>query len=148
MITVTLTPWEIMLAASAGVMRQVENIKNKKPPMHGLEEGSDWQYHIEGCLGEYALAKHKKILWNGKGVIGQTDVGKFEVRTRSKQNFDLILHPSDADESEYWLLCGLNGAYEIKGWIRGRDGKKDEYWSDPAGGRPAFFIPQGKLNAP
>ena len=28
------------------------------------------------------------------------------------------------------------------GWTRGRDGKREEYWTDPNTGRPAFFVPQ------
>jgi hypothetical protein len=36
---------------------------------------------------------------------------------------------------------------KIVGWIRGRDGKKKEYWWEGTG-RPAYFIPQNVLHAP
>jgi len=49
----------------------------------------------------------------------------------------------------FWLLCGTNGKYSIKGWILGAEGKRKEYWSDPTGkDRPAFFVPQSALHSP
>ena len=57
-IKVNLTYWEILLAAQAGVMRQIENLKKKRRAYYGAGTNNDWQLHIEGCLGEFALAKY------------------------------------------------------------------------------------------
>ena len=102
---IKLTPWEIMLGAQAGVMRQVENIKRGRKPYYGSGSDNDWQLHIEGCLGELALAKYLNIYWGGKGRLRASDVGRFEVRTRSKQHYSLILHKKDPDDKIFWSLC-------------------------------------------
>lgn len=142
---IQLTPWEMLLAAQVGVMRQVENCKLNRAAHYGAGNSNDWQLHIEGCLGEFALSKHLGIHWAGKGRLRAPDVGEVDVRTRSKDHYELILHEDDPDDRVFWLLCGVNGAYSIKGWITGIDGKRSEFWSDPAGGRPAFFVPHSAL---
>ena len=147
-VEISLTNFEKMLASFAGVMRQVENLKNRKRPMYGAGHENDWQLHVEGCLGECALAKHMGVYWSGKGIIGAPEVGVMDVRTAARDSHRLILHESDDDDRVFWLLCGLNGRYRIKGWILGRDGKKPEYWEDPGTGRPAYFVPQSALNSP
>ena len=144
---VTLSPAEIYWAACAGCMRHAQNLKNAKQPRHGIDAATaDWQAHIEGALGEMALAKHLRIYWPGKGELTDPDVGPLEVRTTPYEHGKLILHPSDGDDSIFWLLTGFNGTYNVRGWISGRDGKRDIYWSDPVGGRPAFFVPQDALS--
>jgi len=146
MIEITLTPAEIMFGASAGVMREVANIKNGAKHKYGATDKNDWQMHIEGALAEMALAKHLNIYWSGKGAITLPDVGDQDVRVSASHNNRLILHPDDHDGRRYWLVTGQYGSYRIKGWILGRDGKRDEFWSDPSGsGRPAFFVPQCAL---
>ena len=143
---IELSPAEMLQAAMAGVMRHVENTKNKKAPTYGINPSRDWQAHIEGALGECAVAKALNQYWAGKGKIGDPDVGlNLQVRTSSRDNGDLILHPGDKDDVAYILVNGLNGKYNIKGWIFGSIGKNEAYWRDPAKGRPAFFVPQDVL---
>ena len=143
---VALTPWEMLLAAQAGVMRQVENCKANRIPFYGAGNQNDWQLHIEGCLGEFALSKYLGVFWSGKGRLRAPDVGEVDVRTRSKDNYELILHREDPDNRVFYLLCGVNGRYTVKGWITGEEGKQEKFWKDPAGGRPAFFVPQIALH--
>ena len=33
----------------------------------------------------------------------------------------------------------------IHGWCYGRDAMKEEFWADPARGRPAYFVPKEAL---
>ena len=139
---------EMILAAQAGVLRQVENIKKGVKPAYGAGNEKDWQYGIEGAMGEFALAKYLGVFWHGKGKMWGNDVGVYQVRTSSRLDGDLILHPKDDDEKTYWLVTGLNGNYWIRGYIKAIDGKKDHWWRDPAGGRPAFFVPQSELIKP
>jgi len=146
MTRIVLTASDMLLAANAGIMRQIENVKNNVKPAYGAGHENDWQYSIEGAMVEFALAKHLNVFWHGKGKMRGDDVGNYQVRTSSRSNGDLILHPKDEDDKIFWLLTGLNGTYDVRGWITARDGKKEKWWRDPAGGRPAFFVPQSELN--
>lgn len=147
---VELTESEMSMAAGAAVMRQCENLKLKVQPAYGAGTDNDWQLAIEGCLGEFALSKHLGVHWSGKGKFRAPDVGSdvggVDVRTTNGDHHRLILHDDDPDDRVFWLLCGVNGRYDVKGWITGRDGKQSQYWCDPAGGRPAYFVPQSALN--
>lgn len=145
-IDVNLTSAEIMMAAQAGIMRQVQNIKTKADPYYGASDVADWQLHIEGCLGEFALAKYLNVWWGGKGNKRSADVFVYDVRTRSSHNYDLILHPNDPDDRVFWLVTGRNGAYKIHGWIIAKDGKQEKYWKEPVQNRAAFFVPQSALS--
>lgn len=147
-IDIKLTGYEMMIAAQSGILRQIENTQRQRKAAYGSGSQNDWQLHIEGCLGEMALSKFLGVYYTGKGKFRAPDVGIVDVRTRSRHSYDLILHPKDPDDRIFYLVTGVNGSYKIQGWIMGEDGKQKEYWSDPAGGRPAFFVPQSKLNAP
>jgi hypothetical protein len=136
---------EILQGAIVGTLRQLENLRDNRKSAHGCGTANDWQLHIEGALGELALAKHLGWYWS-KGIFRGDDVHNFQVRTRSKHYYDLILHPDDPDDKNFYLVTGVNGEYRIRGWIKGIDGKQDKHWKDPAGGRPAFFVPVSELN--
>lgn len=145
---VTLTPSEIFDAAQVGCQRQVQNIKNNSTPAYGSGSRNDWQLHISGALGEKALAKYLGIYWSGKGQMRAPDVGNVDVRTRSEDWHDLIIHPNDPDDRTFYLLTGNNGTYTVHGCIQAKDAKVKDFWKDPAGGRPAYFIPQSALKNP
>ena len=147
-IDINLTAYEILMAAQAGIMRQVENIKKSAEPYYGASSINDWQLHIEGCLGEFALAKFLNVWWGGKGKKREADVDIYDVRTTPGHEFRLILHPDDPDDRIFWLVTGRNGSYKIQGWIRASDGKQQKYWDDPTRKRPAFFVPSSALNDP
>lgn len=148
MIEITLKGYEIMQGALAGVMRNLESVKRGMQNAHGLDGGNDWQCHIEGSLGEMALAKYMNLYWS-KGDFKAPDVGNFEVRTTPKHNYKLCVRPGDHDDSRYYLVTGSNGTYRIQGWILGRDAKQDRFLDDLKNGRPpAYFIPQKELNKP
>lgn len=146
---IELSSWEIYHAAMAGIMRQVENIKLGRNHFHGAGKDVGWQMHVEGCLGEYALSKYLDVHWAGKGVLRDPDVGEVDVRTAARNSHSLILHKEDPDDRVFWLLTGINGKYNVQGWLLGSHGKREEYWKDPSGqGRHAFFVPQSRLNDP
>ncbi len=137
---------EMVTAGLVGVIRQAENItQHKRKDARGTPEDFGWQAHIEGAMGEYAFARGANTFWSGAFNFRGDDVGRHQVRTRSKDWYDLMLFPTDADDRAFVLLTGVNGQYEIRGWILGKDGKLEKWWKDPAGGRPAFFVPQTEL---
>ena len=148
MIEVRLTLAEMQIAAQVGIQRQIQNLKNGAVPAYGAGSKNDWQLHVEGALGEMALAKCLGVYWDGKGKMRAPDVGECDVRTRSKHSYELIVHDRDDDDRYIYLLTGGNGQYIFHGGIYARDAKQKRYWKDPAGGRPAYFVPQAHLQNP
>ena len=148
MTPVTLTPGEILRAAIVGVMRQVRGLQEGLVATDGAKKSQYWQIHIDGALGECALAKHLGLYWSGVGELRQTDVGGttgVDVRTRSEHHLDLVIKDKDPDDRRFYLVTGSYGSYQVHGWIMGRDGKQQKWWSD-AGGRQLYFVPQSELN--
>jgi len=147
-VNIKLSLAEMQIAAQVGIQRQIQNLKNGAVPAYGAGSKNDWQLHVEGALGEMALAKHLGVYWDGKGEMRAPDVGNIDVRTRSKHSYDLIVHDRDEDDRYIYLLTGGNGQYRFHGGIYARDAKQERYWKDPAGGRPAYFVPQAELQNP
>lgn len=146
MIDVRLTQFEMELAAIVGCRRQIENLYKNRPDAYGADVEKGWQSHVEGAAGEMAVAKLANKFWSGSmGDLKADDVGRAQVRTRSRHDYELILHPRDADDRAFILVTGLAPTFTIRGWIFAREGKRQEYWRDPAGGRAAFFVPQSAL---
>lgn len=142
---VKLTYAEIQMASIIGVQRQIEDIKWENFGKYGAKKHMGWQTHLEGALSECALAKFLNVYWS-KGKYDQPDVGNVDVRATHLPHGKLILHDADDDNRRYYLLVGLNGTYEVKGYILGKDGKRPEFWGDPSGeNRPAYFVPQQYL---
>jgi hypothetical protein len=149
---VRLNKSEFFIAVQHGVMRQMQNLKNKLKDAYGAEMMDGWGVHIEGACAETVLAKTMGVFYNGNmGDLDATDVNlensKIECRSTSHLTGRLILHEEDSDDAFFFLLVGKAPEFEIKGWIKGVDGKKKAYWSDPTKkGRHAFFVPQSALN--
>lgn len=145
-IPVVLAPAEMMQAATVGLIRQLQNLRDQREPAHGAGDEKDWQKHVEGALGEFALAKVLDRFPSGAHGFRARDVGKWQVRTTRHPDGRLILHHSDADDDRFVLVTGVNGDYVLRGWILGRDGKQQKWWVDPSGkNRPAYFVPQSAL---
>jgi hypothetical protein len=143
---VHLNAGERVLAVVVGGMRESQNRMKGRPDRFGCQPGEGWNTHIEGAAGELAFAKATGLYWSGNlGNLAADDVGPFQVRTRSRHEFDLILHDTDPDDRAFVLMTGLLPNYVVRGWIFARDGKLREYWKDPAKGRPAYFVPQAAL---
>lgn len=109
--------------------------------------------HVLGAQGEVVAADYLGYT-ACKGDFAGSDVGPYQVRTRSRIDYDLLLHDSDQDDAKFILVLGPIGeptpkgglCFYIVGWLEARFGKKKKYWKDPAIGRPAYFVPQDILN--
>lgn len=148
---VKLTPGEIAAAGAMGSLRQVSAIAKGRPNAHGLDSARDapWEIHIEGVLAEFAVAKCLNVYWGSLGNLRDYDVGmNCDVRGTKHRNGRLIVHETDPDDRAFWLVRGSCGDYEVCGWIMGRDAKRAEFRADPTGGRPAYFVPADRLQAP
>ena len=126
-----LTAREMILGAFVGIMRSVEDMAKGYKPAYGAK-ANDWQISIEGTLGEMAAAKWLGVYWQGATVFRGCDLPGVEVRTRSRHHYELIVHPKDRDDAKFLLLTGAAGRYVVRGWILGKDAKREEWWNDPA----------------
>ena len=128
--SVVLTERELMLGAIAGVQRQVESQRGsnsgKETNSHyeskynSVGPGGLWNNHIEGALGEFAVAKFLGLYPSGITEQDATDVGNhYEVRTRGLEYQELFVKKKDKIDKYYILAQGSFGEYTIRGWITG-----------------------------
>lgn len=143
-VAVTLTPSEYLFAAHAGFLRQATNVCRGRRDAYGYV-GSGYDIHVLGAVGEFVVARALGLFWSGPGTLRAPDVASLQVRTRSRSHYELIVHPDDDDDAAFVLVTGGGLQYHVHGWIEGRLAKKREWWRDPAGGRPAYFVPQREL---
>lgn len=142
---VELSPEEFLMGAMAAVYRRIRSTFQGKKDRFGHDGRDVWSMEIEGALAEMALAKSQGLYWSGQGGQNALDVLGYEVRQTSYDNGHLILHPDDADDVRYVLITGQLGSYMIRGWLYGREGKQEKYWSNKFTREWAFAIPQGDL---
>jgi hypothetical protein len=147
---VTLTWPEMMTAYHVASQICLMNMKACIMPRYGAPEGDgSEELSIVSARGEMAVAKGLNLYWSGSvGDYSAVDVGGLvEVRTITTGHHRLILHPGDRDWAPYVLVdASYQPEMRLVGWIYGKDGKDQKYWSDPSGkNRPAFFVPQNKL---
>ena len=144
---VTLTWQEVAQGAWTGTQRQMHALKDRRTSVFGFE-GDDWGIHIEGACGEIAAAKAMDRYWSASVNTFKVggDVGQVQVRTRSRHDYELLIRENDRDEDVFVLVTGKIPDFYVRGWIVGRDGKRDE-WRKAHGGRPpAWFVPHDALH--
>jgi hypothetical protein len=154
---VTLTWSEVIAAALVGVMRQVQNLRDKRKDRNGCPPEEGWTFHINGACGETALAKGRASYWTGMGALGDLDardVGGLQARTTPYPNGRLKIYPNDNDDDVFVLVRGSAPTFELVGWMTAReakaarDDKGKDFLCDPTnGGRPpAYFVPAPVLH--
>lgn len=145
-VTITLTWSECLLASQIGMLRQIESLKKGLPDKHGFD-GLGWDVHIEGAMGELAVAKYLGVYWSGSVNTFKNlpDVDSLEIRTRSKPEYELIVRENDSDDSVFVLVTGKCPKYTLVGCIPGAQAKSPQ-WRKTHGGRPpAYFVPHSAL---
>lgn len=146
-IKVSLENYEVLNAANIGCRRQIGAIFSGREDTFGFE-GDGWGIHIEGACGEAAFAKGLNLYWSGSvNTFKQGgDVGSLQVRTRSREDYDLIVRSKDRDDDIFVLVTGQVPTYTIRGWIRGIDAKQSKYLKGHGGRTPAYFVLQKDLS--
>lgn len=148
MIAVTLTWFELEMAAIVAVRRHVEALRQTRPDRYGAAGDADgWQLHLEGAFGELAFAKALGRYWDGSinTFHDGGDVGVVQVRTRSRSDYDLIVRDADRDGDYFVLVVGRSPSYTVVGYILGADAKQPKWSKDHGGHGAAFFVPQSEL---
>ncbi|GEM_PF-841079 len=145
---VTLEWYEMLQASFVGAVRHLEALSKKSSDAYGADPANGWSLHIEGACGEMAFCKACDLFWPGTVNTYRAgfDAGNFQIRTRSRDEYDLIVRASDADDKRYVLVTGLAPTYTIWGSLLGGEAKKHPEWLREHGGRaPAFFVPKTAL---
>lgn len=151
---VSLCWYEEAVAKEVGKRRQEESLKEGKPDAHGFL-GNGLQIHVEGACGEMAFAKWSGRYWSCSVNTYKDggDVGKIQVRTRSKSWYELIVRKNARDDDLFVLVTrqpdrDQQPTFDIVGWYFARDAKQ-ERWLQTHGDRPAaYFVPQIVLKDP
>jgi hypothetical protein len=137
------------LAYFVGNTRHDEAVKQGRRDCHGLDtaEGKGRSMHILGACGELSLAKAMNVYWNGTVNTFKFggDVGDVQVRTRSESWYDLLVRRDDKDEDRFVLVTGQFPVFNIKGWLFGRDAKREEWFQAHGGREKAYFVPKADL---
>lgn len=146
MFEVELSWAEVEMAAHVGARRQIDSLRRGLPDKHGYE-GSGWDNHVEGAMGEITVAKALGRYWNGSiGTFKSGgDVGKIQVRCRSKLDYDLIIRTDDRDADWFVLVLGRCPRYWVVGYISGAEAKQEQWLQNHGGRPPAYFVPQSAL---
>jgi hypothetical protein len=128
---IKLSEREMLIGASSGVQREVECLRSSgggenaissyEKRNNSIGSGGLWNNHVEGALGEIAVAKYLGLYPGGITDPNTTDVGEhYEVRTRSREDYELFIRKKEKEDKEdkYFILVqGSYGEYTIRGWI-------------------------------
>tara|TARA_R110002051_G_scaffold24864_1_gene61275 strand:- start:771 stop:1373 length:603 start_codon:yes stop_codon:yes gene_type:complete len=128
---IKLSEREMLVGASSGIQREVEclrssgggenAISNYERKNNSIGPGGLWNNHVEGALGEIAVAKYLGMYPGGITDAKATDVGDhYEVRTRPYSYYELFVRKREKKDKEdkYFILAqGSYGEYTIRGWI-------------------------------
>ena len=135
---------ELAMATEIGRLRNLANIKYQRKDSTN-QTRYDWHNHLEGACGELAVAKALGRYWDGSvDTFKKPDVCGFQVRTALSHK-NLIIRPIDSGEDNFVLVTGNSPVYEIHGWIKGSEGKQDQFWRTDVRS-PAWFVPIKYLN--
>jgi len=148
---VTLTDYELVQAAMTGMLRQISAIKIGYEQDKVKPSGGFWQRHIEGACGEVAVAKAMGKYWGGSvntfKAQGDLDGTGWEVRTRSDHAYNLIVRDNDPDDRVFILVTGTAPDYQVRGWLKAADAKRQEWKKNYGGHGFAYFVPNSELKS-
>lgn len=155
---VVLDRFERELGFQVGCLRQQESLRREVADKNGAQMEDGFNIHIMGATGEVAFCKSVglfKTLPNGFKAypILSVNAGKapdfgknIQVRTRSKQYYELLLRPDDSPNELYVHTVQGSQFWTIKGWIWGWEAKKTEWIRNPMGRGSAYFVPEEALH--
>ena len=151
-LTFAFTPDQRQRARSEAFRRQALNEKQgRKGRNNGAENGElALRHHLLGAAGEMAVAvmlgMEDKLYQETEAQRGSFDLPpNIDIKTRSKHRYDLIVQLDENPDKILVLVTIENRITLIHGWIKARDAMKVQWKKDPAGGRPAYFVPKTKL---
>lgn len=147
MIEITLSPAELACARTVAALRHYSAQLRGSRDAHGLERQTSDDAHYAGVCAEMAAAKALGLYWPASvnSYKAPDLMPDWQVRGRSRHDYELIVRRDDPDEHRYVLVTGLAPKLVVRGWLWGREAKREE-WLRTHGGRPAaYFVPTDVL---
>ena len=128
---------------------------NEAKELRGRNKGA-WrgdkalEIHLLGAAGGMAVASYlglKEHLYKEtEAKRGSADLpDNIDVKTRSKASYDLIVQKGESPDKRFVLVTIQEQKTLIHGWCYGYEAMQEQYWADPARGRPAYFVPKEAL---
>lgn len=145
------TEEERRMAMEEGMRRQRVN---EEKGLRGRNRGPRFgqkalDVHLLGAAGEMAVASYlglkHELYKETEARRGSDDLPGIDVKTRSKSRYDLIVQKQENPSKKFVLVTIENQQTLLHGWCYGYEAMDDQYWADPARGRPAYFVPQSAL---
>jgi hypothetical protein len=104
------------------------------------------EVHLLGAAGEMAVASYlglkHELYKESEAKRGSDDLPGIDVKTRSKHAYDLIVQKNEDPRKKFVLVTIECQKTFIHGWCYGHEAMQEQYWADPARGRPAYFVPK------
>jgi hypothetical protein len=141
---IKLTPKDMEDAARVGKERFEESRKNRRRDTLGHDSERS---HILGAIGECAVAAAIGMPWSQSvnTFKSELDVGRYEVRTRSTSNGELIIRQNDPSDRMFVLVVPAGSdprEWCIAGQMRASHAMQPTWWRTDRGDPPAWFVPQ------
>lgn len=151
-----LESWERQFGIAWGRYRMQRSIERGLSDRNGAER----KLHLDvmGALGELAFCKAVGLFQvrNGQRLYplltvdvdkSTPDFGKnIQVRTRSKQDYNLNVRHDDVDDHIYVVTIQGSQLWTVKGWMYGREAKNDNWLGDPNGRGAMYLVPDEVLH--
>jgi hypothetical protein len=99
------------------------------------------------AAGYLALKPIKWHCYVDKDVRDLPDLGDFiDVKGIEREHHSLVVQSTGKPHWAYLLVDGSRHPdYSMVGWLWGSEVMQDRFWRDPAGDRPAYFVPRAEL---
>ena len=149
MTEVTLTWFELELAAYVGMRRRLYSMREGRVERFQAESnagwGDGWGRDIEGAAAEMAYAKARNRYWGGHiDTFREPDVAKVEIKHTVRPDGCLIVQPEEPPETLLVLVTGRLPVLTIRGAMLASYAKRPEWFRQNVP-KPAYFVPQSAL---
>ena len=148
---IRLTDEDVSFARKVAGRRHNEAIDQGREDKHGLKARGrgEMQEHDLGALGELAVARLWGVEWPAHINTFKSipDLAEWEIRTRSRLYYELLIRPDDPDDRPFVLvhLVSYPHAFNVTGWMTAGDAKQKEWKKEHGGRPPAYFPPNSEL---
>lgn len=148
-----LTDEEMATAVMSGLTRLTESRRTGRDAARSEATRTYWHRVVDdasGAAAELVWAKYLNEEYQTRLNTFHTlaDVGdRWEVRSSSVITNDSCIVRDDDPEDRWYVFVQTDQApaFKIRGMILGRDAKRTEWWRNPHGKRPAYFVPPSAL---